>query len=310
MPSERGGSWRVGVTALSIYVLATCGVPPNDPAIGRGLAFLRSAATRGYDYRSYESSAVVLMLAALHDVRPSTRIARSDSVPGRGFDDKDWRWLRRCVQSLRECDRGDLYGYTADPGEDEALPGDVSSTHFAALALRAASFAGHPVDSAMWAGIVEAHVAAQGASGGFPYRKGQKPSPGMTAAALSTLLICREQLALRREREPPLLAPTIEKGFGYLDRHFDVLRNPSPHAEGESSFHYCHLFAIGSAATLAARPRIGGRDWYGSGAAFLVAQQGGNGSWVDPTSSPPEDVLGTCFALLFLKKATIPAVTR
>jgi hypothetical protein len=309
-PSEGSWSGRVGATAFSIYALATCGVPADDPAIERGLAYLKKTATRDYEYGSYEASAVILMLAALHGVQPTTKVSRSDSTPGKGFSDEDWRWLRRCVEAVRQCREGDLYAYGPYVGEDgvPALgPGDVSSTHFAALALRAAAFAGHPVESETWATTVEALVVAQDLSGGFPYRKGGKPSPGMTAAGLSTLLICREQLALRREKEPPLLAAAIEKGFGYLDRNFDMHRNPSPH---DNSFHYCHLFAIAGAATLAGRPQIGGRDWYQSGAAYLVVQQAASGGWTDPTCTPPEDILGTCFALLFLKKATPPAVTR
>ncbi len=45
------------------------------------------------------------------------------------------------------------------------------------------------------------------------------------------------------------------------------------------------------------------------GAEFLLAQQHADGSWNDATCMRPTDTLGTCFALLFLKKATIPAVT-
>ena len=33
------------------------------------------------------------------------------------------------------------------------------------------------------------------------------------------------------------------------------------------------------------------------------------GGWTDRSCMDPEDTLGTCFALLFLKKATLPAVT-
>jgi len=38
-------------------------------------------------------------------------------------------------------------------------------------------------------------------------------------------------------------------------------------------------------------------------------RQDGDGKWSDATGYPPTDVLGTCFALLFLKRATPPVVT-
>ena len=34
-----------------------------------------------------------------------------------------------------------------------------------------------------------------------------------------------------------------------------------------------------------------------------------NGRWRDKTCMKPRDVLGTCFALLFLKRATVPVIT-
>lgn len=161
-----------------------------------------------------------------------------------------------------------------------------------------------------WTGIAEGHIVLQDPSGGFAYHAAHKPSRGMTAASLSTLLICREQIALLREKEPPLLAATIERGFKYLDLNFDVRTNPSPHLEGQDSYHHCYLSALENAGSLSGRAQIGGVDWYARGSAFLVRAQDSKGRWDDETGPDPQDVLGTCFALLFLKKATIAAVTR
>src|SRR3970282_2251122 len=58
-------------------------------------------------------------------------------------------------------------------------------------------------------------------SGGFPYRHPHGPSRGMTAAGLSSLLICREQLGLVKEKEPAWIGDAIAKGLAYLDANFD-----------------------------------------------------------------------------------------
>ena len=64
--------------------------------------------------------------------------------------------------------------------------------------------------------------------------------------------------------------------------------------------------AIGA---LSGKHEIGGKAWYPRGAEWLVNQQAKSGAWFDPTCMRPQDTLATCFALLFLKKATMPTVT-
>ena len=45
------------------------------------------------------------------------------------------------------------------------------------------------------------------------------------------------------------------------------------------------------------------------GARFLLSHQDAEGKWSDGSAFKPHDVLGTCYALLFLKRATPPTVT-
>ncbi|MCK6460761.1 MAG: hypothetical protein L6Q95_12820 [Planctomycetes bacterium] len=306
-----GVCYRLGPTAFSLFTLAVCGVPKEDPAIQRGLTWLRKTATRDYEYASYESAALVLMLTALNGVdAPKGKLVRSSGhrrpPEGSRFPAEEWRWMDECMQLLRGCVNAGGFGYWP---EEEGYA-DVSATQFAALALRSASFAGYPVPREDWLDIVDFHAKLQDPSGGFPYQARSKPSRGMTAAALSTLFICREQLALEGLKEPPSLAPSIERGMRHLDSVFDVETNPSPHFEGRDHYHYAHLYAIERAGILSGRREFGGKGWYPRGAAFLLRAQDRKGRWTDGTCMGPEDVLGTCFALLFLKKATIPAVTR
>ena len=67
------------------------------------------------------------------------------------------------------------------------------------------------------------------------------------------------------------------------------------------------LYGLERACELTGTARIQGRDWYHEGALQLLAQQQPNGSIRGEGDGLLLD--STCFALLFLKKATLPAVT-
>jgi hypothetical protein len=308
-------AYSLGPTTFALFTLATCGVPKTDPVVQRGLQWFIQAEQGDVRYASYESSATILMLCALNRVAPRKLVRGETRRPpeGSGFSSPEWIRLDERVQHLigeGSCYARGGFGYWRS--EKYA---DVSATQFAILALRAASFAGYPVEKVrpdVWSGTAAFLIQLQASSGGFPYHAPYPPSPGMTAAALASLLVCREQMALLKQKEPAGLEGAIEKGFAYLDANFDVASNPSPHvegAEGQSYYHYCYLYAIERTGMISGRRELGGKGWYARGAAFLVREQGNMGRWSDDTCMRPEDVLGTCFALLFLKKATIPAVT-
>ncbi len=311
-----GPAYRLGPTAFSLFTLAVCGVPKDDAVVQRGLKWFIEAEHGNDRYTSYESSAAILMLCALNRVEAPKKLARTAELrrppEGSRFSGPEWMRLDERVQHLigeDSCYVRGGFGYW-DSKPDYA---DVSATQFAILALRAASFAGYPVEAVrpdLWGGTADFLRGLQDSSGGFPYHAPFKPSRGMTAAALSTLIICREQMMLLGGKEPPTLAATIEKGLKYLDANFDVETNPSPHFEGHDHYHYCHLYAVERAGMLSGRREFGGKGWYARGAAFLLKGQDEKGRWIDTTCMGPQDVLGTCFALLFLKKATIPAITR
>ena len=63
-----------------------------------------------------------------------------------------------------------------------------------------------------------------------------------------------------------------------------------------------YLYAVERAAILDRVKRVNNRDWYFEGAAYLLDRQRRSGGWDRPDS----DTVDTCFALLFLKRATIP----
>lgn len=68
-----------------------------------------------------------------------------------------------------------------------------------------------------------------------------------------------------------------------------------------------YTFGLGRALVLAGVARLDGSDWYRQGAEAVLRAQQKDGSWYfgDPEGT---DVLETCWHLLFLARATVPAV--
>jgi hypothetical protein len=93
--------------------------------------------------------------------------------------------------------------------------------------------------------------------------------------------------------------------MAWLDKNFDAEQNAG--AERPELFYY--LYGIERVGDLTGRKEFNGKDWYLRGATLLLDRQEADGKWNDSSGFPPGDVLGTCFALLFLKRATIPVVT-
>ena len=83
-------------------------------------------------------------------------------------------------------------------------------------------------------------------------------------------------------------------GMCWLEYWFSVTRNPN---FGRTWYLY-YLYGLERVMMLAQEKRLGVHDWYAEGASVLVSTQGEGGSW----GTMPD----TCFALLFLKKGTVP----
>jgi hypothetical protein len=90
-------------------------------------------------------------------------------------------------------------------------------------------------------------------------------------------------------------ATSQEDGLTWLEHWFSVTRNPN---KGRYWYVY-YLYGLERVMMMGHVHRLGPHDWYAQGASMLVTTQRDNGSW----GNMPD----TCFALLFLKKGSIPA---
>jgi len=94
----------------------------------------------------------------------------------------------------------------------------------------------------------------------------------------------------------------IHQGLQWIAKNFSVTYNPGPyeHAnmakDGKVQYLY-YMYALERAGLLYGTEMMGTHKWYPEGAKVLIETQSPAGSWGDGT-------IDTCFAILFLKRAT------
>ena len=197
--------------------------------------------------------------------------------------------------------------YTVKKTKAGKASGDNSNTQYAALGLRACHDSGviipkEVVKRAMdwWIRSQHAGVKGSGYGGvrGWNYRTeqaGKRPAYGsMTAGATGSLAIY-DYIQGKDFRKNP----AIKAGLNWLASNFSVTQNPGRNA----AWYLYYMYGLERAGILCDTKTMGKHDWYVEGAKQLLKIQKDNGSWTDRNAT-----WGTCFAILFLKKATRPLV--
>jgi hypothetical protein len=164
---------------------------------------------------------------------------------------------------------------------------------------------------------------------GFMYLKGSpdrhegKATGSMTGCGLAILLIAKEVLlgndkgrALWLEKKyDKTVEKAVNDGVAWLDLHWSPFDNPV-----SGSYPIYYLYSVERAMDILGKNLIGKHLWYTEGAKSILGRakhakvderqpKGGprqvDGTyWENGPSLEPKDVLDTCFALLFLKRAT------
>lgn len=145
---------------------------------------------------------------------------------------------------------------------------------------------------------------------GWGYKPGAVPRGSMTGAGVAILVIAKEELEDTpgyAERLGPKIDQALRDGAAWLAHRFRADANPG--AEPDWLFYY--LYTLERAGTLLALDRFGARDWYREGADVIVGKQQGDGRILAGTSGQTDgELAGTCMALLFLKRSTVPVIKR
>jgi len=140
------------------------------------------------------------------------------------------------------------------------------------------------------------------------YPKGKSSSAltattgSMTCVGVSSLAIALSEIG--RACPAPLkqeAGKAIWDGIAWLSHHWTVEANPQ---HPEKRWHYYYLYGLERTGVLTWQRTIGKYDWYRAGAEYLVAHQQGGGGWDCPVCHGV--INNTCFALLFLTRATVP----
>lgn len=284
---ELDGSWveasdafGTGGTALALYTLAKCGLAKDHPSIVRGLAYLDA---QPLPVKTYSTATTLLAYSTIDPV---------------GY--------RKRIEALAK----NLIGWQQGGGFAYPEAGiDLSNTQYAALGLRAAAHAGVKIPRKVWDGIAKWTLDRQERSrgvydaAGFRYNESKEATGSMTAAGISVLAICAEQGATL----PNGSIAARDRGVRWLAENFTVTTNPQPSFRGrqvgengpEHGYHLYYLYGLERVGGLLELRKLGEHEWYREGAAWLVGAQGGRGDWTGNQAN-------TCFALLFLSRATAP----
>ena len=123
----------------------------------------------------------------------------------------------------------------------------------------------------------------------------------MTCAGIAELLICKSVLGKSLTRAQNERAETaIYDGFAWLYRNWTVANNPQ-----STRSHLYFLYGLERVGTLGCYEKVGKHKWFQQGAQVLIRAQKSDGSWTDE-EVPPKELYASCFALLFLKRGTVP----
>ena len=286
----RDGSWGLhgdyigGRGGLALYTLLQCGVSRDHPAVQRAVAYLDGCDPE----RTYATTTMLLAYDALRDGREER--------------------IEALVEKLLLWQK---------PGGDWGYPHagpDLSCTQYAALGLYIGQKHGIKIDRSHFLDLFDSLEdyrgevnkipnpnldgrtgAAKVEVAGYRYRRHAENQPctgSMTTAALAVMEICRAGLGRKLRKRTRLdIERKTDAALIWLGQNFTADRNPN------GGHHYYYLYGCERVGALLNTERFGKHWWYIDGAKFLINKQDKNqGHW--------SNVTDTCFALLFLRRAT------
>lgn len=306
-----------GEAALAGYALIKAGLPKDHPYVQQLTTATVERINRGAyqsgpepQHHVYEAACDAMLLADVDPIKYQPQLA-----------------TLRDYLVRKQLPQGSWY-YPSVPLD----AGDTSITQFAILGLWAAKRAGLDLPQSTLDNAARWLLKTQIADGGFAYHpfSGGGPDPmksthTMTAAGCGSLLVIKqlsypdsgssetpaptyrkrfgvlESLQSEQPKAPPPQRPTvreadldagIRKAKTWIADHYDTIP--------DARLQYCQ-YAIERIATLLDVDVIGTHQWYDEGARRLVQTQLASGEWA---GGPTETVASTCFALLFLCRAT------
>jgi hypothetical protein len=269
------GSNAGGQTALVVLAMLMAGESPQNPPLAKAIAWLKTADPKHYFTGTYAVAIRAHVWAAL-SAEQHVPLLRRDAA-----------WL---LDAASKHPKG-LFDY----GNVAPSRIDHSVTQYGTLGLWEAAKRGLPFSKSVWRKIQAHFIGAQRPDGGWNYGgDGQASYGSMTAAGLTALIICRQELYSGGSKIPKASTEAIQRGLSWLDTNFDGPRNSN---NGSWPFYY--LVSIERVALAGGIRELGGVDWYGVGAGHILSQQQASGG----VGGQPWN---TAFALMFLARGRYP----
>ena len=164
--------------------------------------------------------------------------------------------------------------------------------------------------------------------GGWSYLCGTVNGASMqlTAAGISSLTICMDELKVRgklKEKLAQKIGLTVRGAEAKLHATYysaEVMqgnRNPFSVSTSDGWGVYYNLYSVERGCVLAGIRKLNGEtDWYEIGANALIEHQNMDGSWGSQPQQggnnrrDRQQLINTCLAILFLKRAAMPVITE
>ena len=298
----------------------------------------------GVTGHTYSNSLLVLMYDAIYRYKPKPKKKKRASRYGKSKRKKKnpcrypknvAKKIIKLIQWIEEVQEEHIWRYPGPAGQNQ----DLSNTQYALLALQAAARCGLRVSPEVYKKALVYVLANQQKNGpevklyganpawqpgvdrygpvipigtararGWGYMPGTQRTGSMTTAGIAALAIISERLRKLEQltkADAAKIREALRDGVGWFSKHFTVAKNP-----GNPGWHYYYLYGLERAGDLLGVRYLGEHDWYREGADHLIAAQQDGGSWSGGEGAggvhPEDETLRTCFALLFLKRATAP----
>lgn len=334
LTQRMAGGWRDekvhDVGELAVLTLGHCGANLQDKVYAEGVALLTGCEPRWTYRAALQAMALAQANEKLHQRKIAhcaqwlvdTQLAAGEwGYPGATEGDAAFPQGVKVVApeipaSVKAGDRIALErrGTTT---ADRPLKGDFSNTQVAILGLRAARDANVHAPKETWQAALKYLRDMQREDGGWGYvmqgEQDMSSYASLTAAGVCSTAICLEALGTKDVKGDA----GVKKGLAWLAKKLDVARNvgiDQSSVIGPSPWQYYHLYSLERAGRTLGVDKIGAHVWYAEGARWLLGAQRSDGSWADdpgagtrPAYFTPSD---TCFALLFLTRATRPVTGR
>lgn len=319
--AEPATTYEAGLCCLAIGAIADATGDPfaEDAVDARGRPVIRAAARERLT--EADTKALLRWTGFLRKRQCAPRrltggrLVGTETAGGWGYGKS---WTSGTLRGLRSADDAD-----AQPFETA----DASNTQIALLGLKAAARCGIEIPADVWRRALSFVLACQRPKGpgvdlranevvgarrlewtelaharGFGYGPfDDRPSGSLTAAGVAGLILCTSELEAAGELDAALSARATEgvrDGLAWIQTHFSVSKNPGGASNDSRTWQLYYLYALERAGSLTRTRFLGGEDWYVAGARHLMSEQRRDGSFDFETAD-------TCFALLFLRRATV-----